>query len=151
EQPYAELFRAHLEPFLALGALCAAIGEAVAEDGRDRHAAAAAVLESALDVFDHDERVLDRMGNRSYVRVGLLSENFFPPRIHRKDIARKAMLAQEALRTGSRLRRIARGADERDRARCEQNLSQAHRLAHAARVFSVSSFQRRPSSARAFA
>ncbi len=61
EHAHAQRLRARDEPLLARDALGAGVGEAVGENGRDRHARLAAVLERALHVAHHDEGVIDRV------------------------------------------------------------------------------------------
>ena len=122
EQAHAELPRLLDEPRLAARAVGTCVGKAVAVDGRDRHALAGAVLQRRLDLLDHDEGVIDLQRHVGQAPVGALAQHFVARRVHRHDAAGIAVLAQEALRTRGVLARVARSADQRDRARREQRL-----------------------------
>ena len=107
---------------MPLGARGARVGEAVAIDAGDRDAFARAVLERLLDLLHHDERVVDFTRHIRESPISALAEHLIARRVDRHDAPGIAVLAQEALRTRGILARIARGADQRDRARREQRL-----------------------------
>ena len=112
---------------LPAAACLAGFGESVGEDGHHRHAFRAALLDRGRNRLcrHHDEGVIDRFGDRRHVGIGALAEEFRAPRVHGEDLPAIAMLAQIALRPRGVLGGVTRGADQRDRARCEQCLRQA--------------------------
>ena len=114
--------RARHELFLARGARLAGVGEAVRVDARHRDAFARAVLEHALDVLDHDERMVDLAGCIGQAPIRALAEHFVAGRIDWHDAAGVAVLAQIALRARRVLARVTGRADQSDRARREQRL-----------------------------
>src|SRR6058998_3375917 len=120
--------RACDEPRLPRRACRPGVGEAVAENRRNAHAARTAFLDRALDRITrrHDESVVDRAGCLGEAAPGALAEHFAARRVDRDDASRVAVLAQEAQGARTVLRRVAGCTDERDRARPEQGLRERH-------------------------
>ena len=139
DQPDAGLAHDARQIVLQRGARRAGIGEAAGQDRRHLHAALAAgrqCLDRSLAV-QQDVGVVDVAGDRVEILVGLVAQNFGARRIDRQDLAREAVLAQEALRPRCRLGDVGRGADQGDASRFEQGGEQHVGMAHAASILSA--------------
>ena len=132
DQPHAGLAHDARKIVLHRRTRRAGIGEAAGQDRGHLHAAPAAGRERVDRrlAVQQDVGVVDVAGDRVEILVGLLAQDFGARRIDRQDLAREAVLAQEALRPRRRLGDVGGGADQGDAVRFEQGCEQLVGMAH---------------------
>ena len=126
QQSHAELARTRSECCLLTRAFRTGFGKSVGEDGHHWHLLATAGFECLghIGCRHHHEGMVDRTGHAVEVRKSLLAEEFAAGAVDRPDGPGPTVTAQKLLRAGGVLAGIARGADERHRARLENRVKQ---------------------------